>query len=189
MNNPNSSNPHSEPAADNVEELFLLHMRYKEAQQLISGIHQPILLTNPNTCWLVYAGFVDLFVTPLVDGKASGNRIHLTRFYPGQTLFGISPPQEANLAFLAVANNQTVLLELPTGRLQALAREEEFQPIICQMIDINSFKLVRLINHQVCTCQSLNQPITPNPNACPIRLLKKSAMATAKPRCDGSTAD
>lgn len=155
MTKPNSSDPHSEPPADNVEELFLLHMRYKEAQQLISGIHQPILLTNPNTCWLVYAGFVDLFITPLVAGKASGNRIHLARFYPGQVLFGISPPQEANLAFLAVANSQTVLLELPTGRLQTLAREEEFQPIICQMIDhwvrVLSERLVNELPPKECT--------------------------------------
>lgn len=82
MTNENSHDPHFNQAPDNVEELFLLHVRYKEAQQLISGIHQPILLTNPNTCWLVYAGFVDLFATPLVAGKASGNRIHRRPLLP-----------------------------------------------------------------------------------------------------------
>lgn len=135
MTNENRIDSRFNQAPDNVEELFLLHVRYKEAQQLISGIHQPILLTNPNICWVVYAGFVDLFVTPLVAGKASGNRTHLTRFYPGQVLFGMSPPQEANLAFVAAANSQTALLELSLGRLQALAKEEEFQPIVCQIID------------------------------------------------------
>lgn len=39
-----------------VAELFLLHLRYKESRLVNVGGNAPILLTDPNVCWVVYKG-------------------------------------------------------------------------------------------------------------------------------------
>ena len=62
-----------------VEELFLLHLRYKEAQLVEAGSNHPILLNDKESAWVVYSGRVDVFAVQLADGRVAGPRTHLFR--------------------------------------------------------------------------------------------------------------
>jgi NHLM bacteriocin system ABC transporter ATP-binding protein len=119
-----------------VEELFLLHLRYKEARLVEAGSNKPILLNDPQVSWVVYRGWADLFAVPLCDGKVAGSRTHLMRVNAGSALFGMELMQAPNdIGLLIVSAKQTSLLRVDTRRLQALAQDKEFGQPVCRLID------------------------------------------------------
>ncbi len=119
-----------------VEELFLLHLRYKEANLVEAGGNHPILLTDPEVSWVVYTGHLDVFAVRHHQGQVSGVRTHLFRVSAGQAVFGVSQQlTSSSVALLAVGGNQTRVLQVRTQRLQALAQEAEFRSPLAAMID------------------------------------------------------
>ena len=110
-----------------IEELFLLHLRYKEATLIDSGGHQPILLNDAQTAWVVYAGRVDLFAVQLKNGRIVGSRQHLFRVEAGEALWGMDfESVDGKIGLLAVGNKDTSLLKLPASSLRKLCQDEEF---------------------------------------------------------------
>ncbi len=119
-----------------VEELFLLHLRYKEAQMVESGGNNPILLDNPADCWVVYTGWADLFAVTLHEGQAVGARTHLFRVEAGQAIFGMDLLSEQhNVGLLLVGGKQTRLLRLSTERLYYLSQDNDFRQPVTTLID------------------------------------------------------
>ncbi len=119
----------SEMAVDErqIEELFLLHLRYKEATLINSASHQPILLQDEQTAWVVYTGRVDLFAVQLVNGRIAGSRKHLFRVEAGQALWGMDFDKAGGqVGLLAVGNKDTRLLQVPAKSLHKLCQDEEF---------------------------------------------------------------
>ncbi len=127
-----------------IEELFLMHLRYKEAKLVEAGGNSPVLLDDTSTSWVVYRGWVDVFAVPLHEGQISGTRTHLFRCSAGEALFSIQ--QEINLGssslgLLAVGGKKTSLLQIPTAHLQTLGQDPEFGPQIVQLLEkwVNHF--------------------------------------------------
>lgn len=119
-----------------IEELFLLHLRYKESKLVETGGNTPILLQDDAVSWVVYRGWVDIFAVPMHDGRVSGSRTHLFRCNTGEGLFGLQQQLPTNqIALLAVGSKKASLLQIPTHRLQTLGQDEEFGPQIARMLD------------------------------------------------------
>jgi NHLM bacteriocin system ABC transporter ATP-binding protein len=119
-----------------VEELFLLHLRYKEAQMVESGGNHPILLDDPTHCWVVYTGWADLFAVSLENGKVAGARTHLFRAEAGQALFGMDlDAEQQQVGLLLVGGEQTRLLRLSTERLYRLSQDSEFRQPVTTLLD------------------------------------------------------
>lgn len=119
-----------------IEELFLLHLRYKESRLVEAGGNNPILLDDPQTAWVVYRGWADVFAVPLQDGKVAGSRTHLFRVSVGQAMFGMDLMQAPNdIGLLIVGGKQTHLLKLDTHRLYMLSLDEEFTRPVAGLID------------------------------------------------------
>lgn len=136
----NKQNDLSLPANDElirpIEELFLLHLRYKEAQLVEVGGNNPILLDDWETTWVVYSGQVNVFVVSLENGRISGSRRQMFQVKSGEALFGNGPSNNSpTVALLAVGSNETRLLKIPTHRLQKLANDAEFQKPIAHLLD------------------------------------------------------
>lgn len=118
-----------------VEELFLLHLRYREAQMVESGGNNPILLDNPGDCWVVYTGWADLFAVSVENGRIAGTRTHLFRAEAGQAIFGVDHTSEQQVGLLLVGGKQTRLLRLSTNRLYQLSKDEEFRQPVTTLLD------------------------------------------------------
>lgn len=131
-----------EPMA--IEELFLMHLRYKEARMVEAGGNSPVLLNDTATSWIVYRGWVDIFAVPLHKGQISGPRTHLFRCSAGEALYGIQQeiePGSSSIGLLAVGGKKTSLLQIPTHRLQALGQDPEFGSQIVLLLEkwVNHF--------------------------------------------------
>ncbi|MCB8950253.1 MAG: NHLP bacteriocin export ABC transporter permease/ATPase subunit [Ardenticatenaceae bacterium] len=127
-----------------IEELFLMHLRYKEAKLVEAGGNSPVLLDDTATSWVVYRGWVDIFAVPLQEGQISGPRTHLFRCPAGEALFGIQQAIDLDssaIGLLAVGGKKTSLLQIPTQRLQALGQDPEFGPQIVLLLEkwVNHF--------------------------------------------------
>lgn len=118
-----------------VEELFLFHLRYKQASLISVGANKPILLSDPETSWIVYSGYVDIFAVEVENEKAAGPRSHLFRVEPGQGLFSVDLSDGNPIGFLAVGGNETRLLKLPTKRLQEMGREGEYKEAVASLLN------------------------------------------------------
>jgi NHLM bacteriocin system ABC transporter ATP-binding protein len=119
-----------------IEELFLLHLRYKEAKFVESGGNKPILLNDKEAAWIVYSGHVDVFAIPMDRGRVVGSRVHIFRVNAGQAVFGMDiGAVDGRIGIVAVGGNNTSLLKIPTHRLQALVREPDFRPQIIDLLE------------------------------------------------------
>lgn len=118
-----------------VEELFLLHLRYKEASLVETGANKPLVLNHPHTCWVVYRGWVDVFAVPLANGQPAGSRTHLFRVQPGRAIFGLVLTPADEMGVMMVGGKQTSLLKINLTRLHTLALDEEFRQPAVALID------------------------------------------------------
>ena len=125
-----------------IEELFLLHLRYKEARLVETGGNQPILLDDPSVSWVVYRGRADIFAVSLENGRIAGARTHLFRVHAGQAILGMNSLSGTtnNIALLVVGSQHTNMLQIPTHRLRALGQDDEFQGLVADLLD-------RWVNH------------------------------------------
>lgn len=119
-----------------VEELFLLQLRYKEASFVEVGSNQPFLLDGAQQVWVVYSGKVNLFAVQLQDGKVVGPRRYLYTAYGGDALFGMTIEQAGQgLGLLAVGVAGTRLLRLKRERLIELAQDPLYHPPLSALLD------------------------------------------------------
>ena len=83
----------------------------------IRDSHQPFLLDDPETIWIVEGGAVDIFAVPALKNEVIGSRHHLFRAETGQALFGVSGSRSnGGVALLAVAIDQTQLRKLISSK-------------------------------------------------------------------------
>src|SRR5262245_24734149 len=96
--------PHlSSPA--NAADLLSPHGAEREV-----GGDSPFLIEG-DRCWLVMAGRVEIFVTPVID-RVPGRRTHLFTVEAGSPLFGLEGAAPDGRMLLGVAAPGTRLLEL-----------------------------------------------------------------------------
>ena len=75
----------------------------QDCRRQING-HEPLLLNDPHTVWLVKSGAIALFAIQIKHGEMEGERRHLFNVYPGEALFGFAPCQVCEyLGMVAVA--------------------------------------------------------------------------------------
>ncbi len=117
-------------------ELFLLALRYREGRlQQLEG-NTPLVLDDPQACWVIYTGKIDLFAVQLQAGEPVSPRRHLARCEAGELLFGFAPADEAaGLHVLASGVPGTSALKLRLDRLRELSAELEYQPIVTALIE------------------------------------------------------
>lgn len=119
-----------------VEELFLLHLRYKAALYEQLGNNTPILLNAPDNCWVVYAGWVDIFAIPLREGQLDGVRKHLFRVKAGQAIFGMGLSENGNgFGLIAVGSNNASMLKVSLNMLYKLSEDEEMKSHVASLFD------------------------------------------------------
>ena len=78
------------PAAEEIDPFDSQLLERIAGERLAVGYHNPFLVTDPGVAWLVLRGQVDLYLTPLRDGRVVSTGRHLARFVPGDLIFGIS---------------------------------------------------------------------------------------------------
>ncbi len=127
-----------------MEELFLMHLRYKEAKLVEAAGNAPVLLDDTTINWVVYRGWVDIFAVPLHAGQISGPRTHLFRCSAGEALFGIQEVigfGSSSIGLLAVGGKKTSLLQIPSHRLKTLSQDPEFSSQIVLLLEnwVNHF--------------------------------------------------
>ena len=120
-------------------ELFLLKLRYKEGKIRVVEGNRPLLLNDPDSAWIVYAGTVDLFSVRMKAGQIASTRNHLFRGGVGQLLLGINDHDESKnneeMVLLVSGTPGTTVLELPKTRLLALAEDIEYEALIVAMLE------------------------------------------------------
>ena len=80
-----------------------------DCSRRING-HEPLLLNDPHTIWLVKSGVVALFAIPIKHGVMEGERRHLFNADPGEALFGFAPCEDCEfLGLVAIALEPTDL--------------------------------------------------------------------------------
>ena len=96
-------------------------LRREERLTQVGG-HQPFLLDEPDSVWIVYAGKVDVFAVEMQDGQPTGMRRHLLRAEAGQAIFGMNVGT-SGIRLLASGIAGTQLLKLKQARLRELAQD------------------------------------------------------------------
>jgi len=134
-NRSRSINTRTFKAEKDIWELFLLNLRYKQADQIEIGGRNTILLTDPNALWMVYTGEVDVFSVRLENGQPVGTRNYLFTAPTGHIMVGNAHHHDAN-ALLLSGNRGTQLLHLTPGTLhEAVKTQPNYQPIMVYLIE------------------------------------------------------
>jgi NHLM bacteriocin system ABC transporter ATP-binding protein len=85
--------------------------------------NSPLLLNDPESVWLVIAGYVDVFAVPLDGGEPAGTRFHLFRSGPASLLLGAAPAVEPLPGLLAAGIPETRVMRLARARLVELGND------------------------------------------------------------------
>jgi NHLM bacteriocin system ABC transporter ATP-binding protein len=120
------------------DELFLLHLRYKLGRLLQAGGHQPIALDDPQTAWVVYTGWLNVFALSLEGGKVAGIRHHVLQAQAGQMVLSIGsdvPVADRQIALIAVGGPDTGVIKIQLSELKRLAGNSEFSARAIAMLD------------------------------------------------------
>lgn len=84
----------------------------------------PFLLDQPQTCWWLEHGRIELFLVEMIDGSAQGVRRHFATVEAGTLLFGLIDPDAADPAqghaLLAVPHVDTQIRSIPQDRLRRI---------------------------------------------------------------------
>jgi NHLM bacteriocin system ABC transporter ATP-binding protein len=122
--------------AESPLELFLLHLRYKEGRLLPLEGNAALMLDDPDSVWVVYAGKVDIFSVRQEGGQSIAPRRHVVRLEPGQIFFGMDlAAYGQGMGLLATGVVGTHVLRLTQARLREMAEEPEFADLVVAMLD------------------------------------------------------
>jgi ATP-binding cassette subfamily C protein len=106
---------------DDVLQLLLIRLRYKEAHVVELAENQPLWLNDPESVWLIYAGSLDVFIVEVQNEHIAGIRQFLFQGMALQFLFGAAAAEGRQL--LAVSSTESTLLKLKRSRLTELLDE------------------------------------------------------------------
>ncbi|MBN1219847.1 MAG: NHLP bacteriocin export ABC transporter permease/ATPase subunit [Anaerolineae bacterium] len=127
--------PEETNETENVAELFLVRLRYKEGRLVETGGNQPFLLNDPAMAWVVFTGKIDVFAVRLQNGEPVGTRTYLFSVQPGRALFGLDLSRaDRGVGLLAVGVGLTEVVRLPLTRLQELAQEPELTELVADLL-------------------------------------------------------
>src|SRR5450432_596968 len=115
-------------------ELFLLRLRYLDGRIVTLEGNEPILLTEPDTVWLVYNGQVDVFAAPFQEGLPVGARHHLFRKDYGKALFGMALSRRP-VGLLVSTAPDTELLKVSRTTIEELGTDPEFIDLVAELVD------------------------------------------------------
>ncbi len=118
-----------------VEDVFLFRLQSRGGKLFEVGGHEPFLLGDPESLWIIYLGKVDIFAVPLRYGQVVGPRTYLFSLEAGQALFGMALPAAASLGLLAVGADGTRLLQAKQSRLRQLAQDSDFAGIAVALLE------------------------------------------------------
>ncbi|MBN2305615.1 MAG: NHLP bacteriocin export ABC transporter permease/ATPase subunit [Anaerolineae bacterium] len=115
-------------------ELFLLNLRYRQANLVTRSGNEPFLLDGADRAWVVYNGKVDVFAVQIAEGEPVGARRHLFRVDTGQLLLGVNLDRW-EIGLLAVCTPDTQILELRQSQLRQSAQKDEHKPLVATMLE------------------------------------------------------
>lgn len=124
------------PEVDEAEEawkLFLTKAPVTEAETIRPAIGETILLSDPDTVWLILAGTVDLFAAPLANGEVAGLRRHIGSFDTRNALFGLGVDEAFNL--FANPSDGAELGRISLTRFQALAADLKCRRLVLGLVE------------------------------------------------------
>ena len=122
--------------AESPLELFLLRLRYKEGRLLPLEGNAALMLDDPESVWVVYAGNVDVFSVRQEGGQAIAPRRHVARLEPGQLFFGMDlATYGQGMGLLATGVLGTQVVRLQQARLRETAAEPEFAGLVAALLD------------------------------------------------------
>jgi NHLM bacteriocin system ABC transporter ATP-binding protein len=126
----------ADTGAESPLELFLLRLRYKEGRLLPLEGNVTLMLDDPQSVWVVYAGKVDVFSVRQEGGQPVAPRRHVVRLEPGQIFFGMDlAAYGQGMGLLASGVAGTQVLRLRQARLREMAEEPEFADLVVAMLD------------------------------------------------------
>ncbi len=96
--------------------------------------HQPFLLDEPDSVWLVYAGKVDVFAVEVQDDQPIGIRRHLLRAEAGQAIFGMDVGT-SGIRLLASGVAGAQVLKIEQARLKELAQDPAHTADVIPLLD------------------------------------------------------
>ena len=110
--------------------------RARQAEERLTrvGSHQPFLLDEPDSVWLVYAGKVDVFAVEMQDGQPVGIRRHVLRAEAGQAIFGMDVGT-SGIRLLASGVAGAQVLKLEQARLRELAQDPAHTADVIPLLD------------------------------------------------------
>ncbi len=98
-----------------------------ESEPTVIGSNTPLLLRDPESIWLIYAGAVDVFaVRTTDDGEPDSPRKHLFRANQGQIILGLDlHVYGKGIHILAVGTKNSVVAQLPRADFEALLNDAD----------------------------------------------------------------
>ena len=131
----NQEHPPENNESEDIDELFLIRLRYKEGRLVKRGGNEPFLLDDPQTAWVVFTGKVDVFAVRLQDGEPVGARTYLGQVESGQALFGMDlGHSNKEFGLLAVGLGETGLIQIKQNRLRELAQNPDLAEPIAALL-------------------------------------------------------
>src|SRR5262249_17951531 len=107
-----------------------------EGELLQLGAHEPFLLDDPTSAWLVLEGGILIFTTAVERDQPVGARAHFLGSLPGQVCLGFDRARYGlGSGFLAVPKQSTKVRKIPRARLQELSRDHSRGATIGPLID------------------------------------------------------
>lgn len=111
--------------------------RIEEEGELVElNPHEPFLLDDPATVWLVVEGGVMMFTVAVEKGAPAGARTHFLGVLPGQAMFGFDLQRYGvGSGFLAVARPGTKARKIVLTRFRQLAEDPTQAGRLAAMVD------------------------------------------------------
>ncbi len=94
----------------------------EQGEAVIATANRPMVLSDPNSMWVVTSGKVEIFTVALENGEPSGRRTHFLTVEPGEAFFGLDSDRFGyDSGFLAVGKAGSELRRYALDQLQRLA--------------------------------------------------------------------
>lgn len=141
----------------------------EEGEELVTAANRPMVLSDPDSVWLVESGKIEIFTVTLEQGQPVGARTHFVTIEPGQLFFGMDTDRYGmGSGFLAVGKAGSRLRHFSAARLLRLAAEPAHRarvaPMVERWVDALSRRLVSDVEVPRPDVQlQVDQPFTAEP--------------------------
>ncbi len=108
----------------------------EEGEELVTAANRPMVLSDPDSVWLVESGKIEIFTVALEQGQPVGARTHFVTVEPGQLFFGMDTDRYGmGSGFLAVGKAGSRLRHYSAARLLRLAAEPAHRARVAPMVE------------------------------------------------------